>query len=352
MSAIRTSTIRRLILGAACGAVGALAFSSPARADDATQPPGGVLGAVAEVVEQVLPEPTRAPKPAEPEPEPEPEPSEEPADEPKPAEPEQDSHTEQGSTDDKPPATEPVIDVPPIVVPIDVPPVVIDVPPIIVDVPPVPVDVPPVVVVTPPVAVVVPPVVVATPTTPATTPAQTTQPAADASVTAPPAADTATATVPTTATVLEQEPTLEPTPVDLPVIGPTATTPIDDDGTWPPQAQPDRAPRAATCDGHTDQDDTADRTPGDGKQQRRSQNAPRRDASKKTPGKPCPTPAGPDGQATTAAGVKPPPPTGEQLIADSAAGAYSRPVLHRLAQLRPRSHTLAGRTEHPEPGPA
>jgi hypothetical protein len=347
---MQSSTVRRLALGAgtaiAGGILGVLFMSTPAHADDGTQQPGGVLGSVVEVVDQVLPEPANPAKPepptkpAESEPEQESsedqapaEPRDEPADEPEqaPAEQGQGNHSEQ-----TPPASDPKPETPPANPVGDVIDGVKDTVGEVVEVITTPPPAPPVVVVTPP--VVAP--------TPTTTPAreQTTQPAVD----------TAPATEPVTDTAEPAVDELTPAPnaevVDLPVVGPVAGS-----GTMLPGLAPTRA--GDTPDDPEPQctsDRGDDTTPDHGRGVVRTITDRRTGlpTAGHTPAKPCPTPAGPDGQAITAGSVKPPPPTGEQLVAISAAGAYSAPVLHRLTQLRPRGDIPAGRTEHPEPGPA
>jgi len=331
-----STIIRRLVLGAALGFAGAIAFAAPALADEA-QHPGGVVGAVAEVVEvvdQVLPdvEPTKALDP-EPEPTKDPEPptEPEPADEP--------GHGTDGHDE---PAEEPapVITVPAIEIPVDLPPVVIDLPPVVVDLPPLVVDVPPVVVVTPPIAVtppVVPPVVT-TPTQQPTTPAAT----VDTTTPAP-------TTTPQTPAVVPAAP-LDELPV---VIGPTAGT-----GTLLPglirepgaveHADADEATGIRLCDGR---DDEPQRTPGDHrKQDRRTADRPTNSGT--PPAKPCPTPTGPgDAAAGMSAALAHTTPGADQPPGDLT-GGITWPALDRLHHVRARGDLPASRTTHLEPGPA
>lgn len=263
------NNIHRILLGAAFtgGALFAVSLTTDgaAHADDkpaaVAEHPGGLLDAVTGTVDQVT------------------------ADEPKPE-----------------PADEPAIDLPPVEVPVDVPPVVIDPLPVVVPTP--------------------------TPPTPTLVPQQPT-------VQLPVEAVEPAATLPAQAVVA---------PAELPVlIGPLPGRTLDDG------IRPAALPEPPICD---DRNDEPRRIPGGEKQHRRIHTTPDRAAGQPHPGRPCPnTPSNPS-QANTTPSVKPPPPTGEQLVAISAAGAYSRPVLHRLTQMRARSDLPAGRTEHPEPGPA
>lgn len=337
--------IRRLILGAALGIFGALALGTAAYADDEPQRPGGALGAVVEVVDQVLPdvEPTKAPDP-EPSKDPEPEPTKdpEPPTEPEPAnEPDHgtDGHEQQADEPTEEPA--PVITVPPIEIPVDLPPIVIDLPPVVVDLPPVVVDVPPVVVVTPPIAVtppvVVPPVVTTPtqqPTTPAptvdtTTPAQTTTPQTPAVVPAAP---------------------LDELPV---VIGPTAGT-----GTLLPGLM--REPGAVADQPRTGEpectgDQPADAAPDHGRSADRTTTDRRtgQPAADQPPAPlgPCPTPTGPGTQVDVYAATAPTTSGHVEPIGDLT-GGITWPALDRLHHVRARGDLPASRTTHLEPGPA
>ncbi|MGA4726316.1 hypothetical protein ACPB67_02750 [Micromonospora taraxaci] len=312
-----TSTIRRLMLGAlltGAAILGALAMSTAAQADDGPQHPGGVVGAVVEVVDQVLPEPTKEPEPAE-----EPEQTE-PAEEPDHGTDEQQATEE---PDEPSPPTTPIEQIADTVEQVVAP-------------------------VTAVVEAVAAPVV-STPTpAPATAPAvaQPSTPTTTSTTTEP--ATTTEAEVPTAAVV-----TVKPPADELPVvIGPTAGTGTLLPGLAPTPTsteQPDRAPLCTN-----DRDDQAAPDHGRGAVRTITDRRSGLPTAQRTPAplKPCPTPPGPDGQAVTAGSVKPPPPTGEQLIALTVGGAFSAPVLHRLAQLRPRGDLPAGRTEHPEPGPA
>ncbi|WP_406083128.1 hypothetical protein OHA01_26495 [Micromonospora zamorensis] len=329
--------LRCLILGAAGGVAGLVLFAAPAYADDDTQPPGGLLGAVVEVVEvvdQVIPdvEPTKAP---EPEPTKDPEPAAEPADEP--------GHGTDGH--DEPAAEEPteepapVITVPPIEIPVDLPPVVIDLPPVVVDLPPLVVDVPPVVVVTPPIAVtppVVPPVVTTptqqpttpTPTTDTTTPAPTTTPQTPAEVPAAP---------------------LDELPV---VIGPTAGTGTLLPGLMrEPGAVEHRAAHEPECTGDQPADAAPQRTPGgDREQARRTADQPANGGT--PPAKPCPTPTGPGDTATGMSAALAHTTHGADQPPGDTTATLAWPALDRLHHVRARGDIPASRTTHLEPGPA
>ncbi|MEU1240015.1 hypothetical protein ABZ388_06620 [Micromonospora parva] len=328
MSAIKTSTVRSLILGAALGGAAAIALSAPAHADDGTQPPGGVLGAVVEVVDEVLPEPSKPP--AKPETEPAPA-----------AEPE--SSGDQAPASAEPPAAEPVVVVPAVEVPVDVPPVVVDLPPVVVDVPPLVVDVPPVVVVVPPVAVV-PPVVVPTPTAPTTT--------APATTVTTDAGDTTTVTAPLDDTAVEPaEPAtdVEPEPDDLPVpIGPAIGRTLDDGIHY---TAPDRHKPATVrdCDDDTRSLDDIRRAI----RAAATPDTPAPDRASGGPRQPCPDgPPGPVVHAGTLAAV----PGGSSHHIDQASAdtttSVTWPALGRLHQLRARGDLPASRDEQIEPGPA
>lgn len=342
-----SSTWKRLALRAglatAGGVIGVIALSTAAHADDRpAQQPRGTLGAV---VDQVLPEPST---PAEPEPEPEPSKEPEPPAEPKPAEPEQDAPADEPTQTPDEPAADPVIEVPPAEVPVDVPPVAVEPPPVV-DVPPVVVDPPPVTP-APAVPVVTPPAPITAPTPPATSPAPSPV------VVVVPRDDELLGEAPETEQPAPTPATEPPAPalVDQPVpIGPTATGQLVDDGIYPPGTLPIPAPVVATCDDPINQvDDTPRSDQPVTKQTTRKRPKPDTIRDKPRRGAPCPDTPGTPGQAITNLTVKPPPPTGGELVADTVAGAYSRPVLHRLTHMRARSHTLASRTEHPEPGPA
>ncbi|WP_371409709.1 hypothetical protein OG423_13980 [Micromonospora zamorensis] len=319
--------LRCLILGAAGGVAGLVLFAAPAYADDDTQHPGGLLGSVVEVVDQVIPdvEPTKAPDP-EPTKDPEPPAETEPADEPGHG---TDGHDEQAAADE--PA--PVITVPAIEIPVDLPPVVIDLPPVVVDLPPLVVDVPPVVVVTPPVVVPTP-----TPTPQPTTPAPTT----DTTTPAP-------TTTPQTPAVVPVAP-LDELPV---VIGPTAGT-----GTLLPglMREPGAAEHTDTdattgtrlCDGR---DDQPQRTPGgDGKQDRRTADQPTNSGT--PPAKPCPTPTGPGDTATGMSAALAHTTNGADQPPGDTTATLAWPALDRLHHVRARGDLPASRTTHLEPGPA
>ncbi|MFI6238311.1 hypothetical protein ACIBEF_00365 [Micromonospora sp. NPDC050795] len=331
---MKTSTIRRLILGAACGVAGAIAFAAPAYADDSQQPGGPLDTVVSEVVDEVLPEPEPTTEPtAEPEPTKEPDeaPAEEaPADpEPEaPAEPEQESEPveEPEPAPDEP--TTPVTDAP-VEVPADAPPV---------EAPTTPTPEPT-------------PVVVPAPTEPTPAPVVTPAPTEPTQPTEPAPVDTPTTTDPPA----EQQPAPAPVVevvevVELPVIGPVAAT-----GTMLPGPAPTRAgdtpdDREPQCT--SDRDDNTAPDHGRGVVRTITDRRTGLPTASSHPAKPCPTPAGPDGQAVTAGSVKPPPPTGQELVALTVGGAYSAPVLHRLQHLRARGDIPAGRSEHIEPGPA
>ncbi|MEU7771202.1 hypothetical protein AB0C44_07740 [Micromonospora taraxaci] len=319
---MKTSTIRRLVCGALLAATAWLALTAldgAARADDGPQHPGGVVGAVVEVVDQV-PEPTK-----------EPEPPAEPTDEPDHVTDDQQAAEEQEPDGDPTPAnpietdeTDETVET------------IVDTVEQVAD----------------PVTTVVE--VVTAPVVSTPTPAPMTTPAA-----AQPSNPTTTSTATEQATNTEPEVSttevvaIEPPAAELPVvIGPVAGSGTLLPGLAPTRAgdtAPDREPQC------TD-DRPADVTPDHGRGVVRTITDRRSGlpTAERTPApmKPCPTPAGPDGQAITAGNVKPPPPTGEQLIALTVGGAYSAPVLHRLAQLRPRGDLPTSRTEHPEPGPA
>ncbi|RAO26445.1 hypothetical protein PSN13_06473 [Micromonospora saelicesensis] len=337
---MQSRTVRRLILGAAFGAAGALAFAAPANADDSQQP-GGVLDTVVEVVDQVAPKPTKAPEPEHTkEPEAPAEPQAGHGEEP--GKPEQNDEADHGTDEQQPADGEPEDEAPTSTTPPADPieqvkdgleQVVEPVKDAVEDVTtPTPIPSPPVVVVPVPPT----PAPVATPTQPA-------QPAEPAPLDEP-----TTIEAPT-----EREP-LVPA-VDLPdlptVIGPVGSTTMLP-GIPPAIASAEEPAPAPQCTG--DRDDQAEPDHGRGVVRTITDRRGRPPAAdrKPAPVKPCPTPVGPDGQAFTAGSVKPPPPTGEQLVALTAGGAYSPPVLHRLTQLRPRGDIPAGRTEHPEPGPA
>ncbi|MEU7677903.1 hypothetical protein AB0C42_24185 [Micromonospora taraxaci] len=360
MQTTTKANLRRLALGTLLAGgiwLGLTACDGSAHADDTpaavAESPGGALGdvldqttnAVDEVVDQVLPEPepTKAP---EPEPTTEPE-HDEPAAEPEPSdEPGHGNHgqDEQQGTDE-PADTEPVIDVPPIEVPVDLPPIVIDVPPIVVDLPPVVVDVPPVVVVTPPVAV--PPVVTPTPA-----PTQPANPAA--------AQPTTPAPLDTPAETTTEPAAAEPLPAAAPldelsvVIGPVAGS-----GTLLPGLAPTRA--GDTPQLHADEPQcTGDRrdqaAPDHGRgvvrtitDRRTGQPDAQQPAA---PAKPCPAPTGPGDDASGLnAALAHPTPGADQPPGDTTA-TLAWPTLDRLHQLRARGDLPASRSTHLEPGPA
>ncbi|RAN92684.1 Translation initiation factor IF-2 [Micromonospora saelicesensis] len=345
---MQSRTVRRLILGAALGAAGAIAFSAPAHADDSQQP-GGVLDTVVEVVDQVRPEPTKAPEPehtsepepeptketeapAEPEPEPQSEHGEEPADEPA---------DETTPAPDKP-ATPVVIDVPPVEVPVDVPPVVVDPP--IVDVPPVVVDLPPVVDVPP---VVVPPVVVPVPAVPVPT----------VPTPAPVVTPTPTQPTPVDAPTTVDPPAEQPLPAPvvevpaLPVVGPVASGTVLP-GLPPWTASPEHPDREPQCTG--DRDDQAAPDHGRGVVRTitdRRSGRPSADRKPAPPVKPCPTPAPPTDRAIGATATVGHVGAHSEPYAATTTGIVW-PALQRLTQLRARGDLPAGRDEHIEPGPA
>ncbi|MCG5460874.1 hypothetical protein MED01_004300 [Micromonospora sp. MED01] len=320
---MQSSNIRRLMLGALFGAAAAVAFSTPAHADDGPQRPGGVLGAVVGVVDEILPEPS-----ADPEPPAESEPVSESSDD----QAEQDTPTEQAPVADEPAGdTTPEPTTPPSNPVRDVVDSIKDTVEEVVEV----VEV-----------ITTPPVVVTPPTTPVTTPAPT--PATQPTVDTAPVTDDTTATEPTTDTVVE--PAAETAPADLPVVGPVAGSDTLLPGLTPTQAgdTPDRGPQCTSDRG-------GDTTPDHGRGVVRTITDRRPGlptAGQRVPSRPCPAPAGPDGQAATVGSPKPPPPTGEQLVALTATGVYSAPVLHRLTHLRARGDLPAGRNPHIEPGPA
>ncbi|MET7868007.1 hypothetical protein [Micromonospora taraxaci] len=311
-----TSTARRLMLGALFGAAAAVAFSAPAYADDEAQRPGGVLGTVVEVVDEVTtePEPT-----TEPDPPAEPEPEQEQAPEP--------VHSEEPASDE-PAADEPVIDLPPVEVPVDVPPVVVDPPPVVV-------VVPPVVVAPTPTAPILTPTAAPLPTTPEQAP---TQPTGETLST-----DTSEEPAPPVETVA-------PAPTDLPVpIGPVLGRALDDGihVTEPATATPDDV---RECDGKTltlDDIRRDIRTTGD------TTTAPATDRADSPDRRPCPNgPAGPVVQAGGLSAV-----TGSTTQHGDQAGGDTTtwlawPALHRIQQLRARGDLPAGRSPHVEPGPA
>lgn len=337
------TTLRRLALGAGVavggGILAVLFMSTPARADEGPQRPGGVLGTVVEVVDEVLPEPTKA---AEPDPEPtrEPEPAREPtkAAEQAPAdeEPAADDSGDNEPEPEAPPAdpigdaiedvkdgleqvVEPVKEVVEVVTdPLPTPPVVVVIPaPVVVTPPPTPA-----------------PTVTPEPTQPATEPAtvDSTEPAADE---------------------LPEQPAVEAPDVDqvdLPVVGPVAGSNTLLPGLTPDAAS-SRQDREPQCTG-----DHRERTLDDVRKDARSVATGKqpRDGDRADPGgpgKPCPAPAPPTDRAMNAtAGPSPAGAHGEQYAATAAGLTW--PALARLQQLRARGDIPAGRSTHVEPGPA
>lgn len=342
---MQSSTVRRLILGAALGCAGVLAFSAPARADDETQQPGGVLGAVVQVVDRALPEPTKA---AEPEPEPtrEPEPvRDEPARDEPTREPEQGTHTEQAPAGEEPATddsgdSEPESDAPP-ANPIgdaieDVKGGVKDTVIEVVEVVTAPLPSPPVVVVIPTPA----PVVTPAPTQPA-------------------APTVASDDTDTTEGAVDEQPAAPATetpevdlPVDLPVVGPTAGT----DAMLPGLTPDDVSHRADDTDAIEACDNPEPRTLDDvrkairkviDKQKQREGDR----ADPGAPGKPCPGTGAPTERAingtATATGVGQ---HGDQVAATTTGLIW--PTLTRLQQLRARGDLPDSRSTHLDPAPA
>lgn len=329
------TTIRRLILGAALGFAGALAFAAPALADEA-QHPGGVVGAVAEVVEvvdQVIPdvEPTKAPDP-----EPEPTKDPEPAAEPEPAdEPDHgtDGHDEP-ATDEPAEEPAPAETTAPPANPIEA---VKDGLGQVVEGVKETVEV-----ITAPVVTTPTPAPVVTPT-PTPTPQPTT-----------PAPTTDTTTVPAQTTT-PQTPAVAPAaPLDeLPVvIGPTAGT-----GTLLPglMREPGHAEQPSTgepeCTGERPADAApdhhrgADRTTTDRRTGQPAADQP------PAPLGPCPTPTGPGTQVDVYAATAPTTSGHVEPIGDLT-GGITWPALDRLHHVRARGDLPASRTTHLEPGPA
>lgn len=328
--------IRRLILGAALGFAGAIAFAAPALADEA-QHPGGVVGAVAEVVEVVdqvipeLPEPTKAPDP-EPEPTKDPEPpaEPEPADEP--------GHGTDGH--DEPAADEPAEE--PAPAETTAPPAnpieavkdglgqVVEGVKETVEVITAPV------VPTPTPAPVITPTPTPTqqPTTPAPTTDTTTEPAQ-------------TTTPQTPAAEVPAAP-LDELPV---VIGPTAGT-----GTLLPGLirEPGTVEQPSTgepeCTGDQPADAAPERSPGGDREQARRTGAPTADQPP-APLTPCPTPTGPGTQVDVYAATAPTTSGHVEPIGDLT-GGITWPALDRLHHVRARGDLPASRTTHLEPGPA
>ncbi|MEU7975189.1 hypothetical protein AB0B48_24435 [Micromonospora sp. NPDC049089] len=337
---MQSSTIRRLILGAACGVAGAIAFASPAYADDSQQPGGPLDTVVSEVVDEVSPEPTKVPEP-EPTSEPEPEPTKEPE---APAEPEpeseqhEDTPADEPTEEPKPDTTEPA----PPATPIDD--IVDDVTEVVEDVVDVVVPAP-----TTPAPVVTPTPVVPAPSLPAPpvvepTPTQPTEPAPiDAPATTELPAETAPSEQPAEVPVVEVP--------DLPVvIGPVgSSTALPGLAPWTASTeQPAPAPQ---CTADRDDDVTPDhgrgvvRTITD-----RRTGLPTADRTP-VPLKPCPTPAPSGDQAMNAIAAASHAGGHNEIYAATTTGV-TWPALQRLQQLRARGDLPASRTDHLEPGPA
>ncbi|WP_030487245.1 hypothetical protein [Micromonospora chokoriensis] len=333
---MKTSTIRRLILGAACGVAGVLAFSTPAHADDGTQQPGGVLGTVVEVVSEVLPEPTKEPEPAkepdevpaaeseqsdeaghganEPAAEPEPTPADQPTqagDEESAAEtPAPPSSPIEQVTDGLEQIVEPVKDVvEDVTTPLPVPS-------------------------TPAPA----PVVTPAPTEP-------TQPAETARVDVPVETETATEQP---EHLTAEAPAVDPLPV-LPVVGPVAGSDTMLPGLTPVSVGEEQPTRAPQCD-----ERPAESTPDHGRGVVRTITDRRTGlptASSDAPAKPCPPPAPAGDQAINAVATTGHAGAHSELYAATTTGV-TWPTLDRLQQLRARGDLPASRSTHVEPGPA
>ncbi|MEU4776891.1 hypothetical protein [Micromonospora sp. NPDC023633] len=360
-----TSTIRRLMLGAALtgGAIlGALAIEQAAHAADKPRPT--VQGALDRVSGHDLPDRIPGvkhidPRPDKPREEPEPEPvrdetprnprqddEQEPADKPEP-EPEPKDEPEPAPKDEpEPPANErpatpadPIVEVPPL----DPPPLVVDVPPVVVDPPPVVVDVPPVAAPTVPAPAPTEPTpapapVEPTPTTPPSVPAPSPPSASPPTTTPPPPAKPAPpATIPV---------------VDLPVPLPVVIGPI-------PAADP---PSAIAAPPSVAEGDDLEVTPCAGKQRTEPADHGRgvvRTITDKSSGLTdatpmgggCPRPATPAGELAQPA-LKPPGSTGLDVASSPVGLPIDHPSGDQLRALWPRDHLPAGRAARIDPRPA
>lgn len=318
------TTLRRLTLGALLTGAAWLtltALDGAAHADDGTQQPGGVLGAVVEVVDQVLPEPTKAADPAR----------DEPAEDPEPPADDDGEGEDQGSSAEPESAPDPIGDI------LDgVTDTVETVAEVVVTTPP-PVTIPP---------------VVATPTPTTSTPAPATTPAVAASTTAmvsTPAARTDTEAADDTDTA-EPETAAQPAPVDLPVpIGPALGRTLDDGIHYTDRTAP-AADEVRECGADLRSLDAirrAIRATGD------TPAAPTTNRAGSRDDRPCPTgPGGPVARAGTMVAVaNNGPGHGDQTCGDILA-TLTWPTLSRLHPLRARGDLPASRSPHVDSGPA